>query len=94
MAGHVSLHLFLPDDAIPTRVTGLDVEMIRLNLSQLVGITNGILHFIGYNEGSTILIFGVPEAILHEFQSSFEQYFSIDIMKKICIFNGDLTQVL
>ena len=94
MAGLISLHLFLPDDAILTGVTGLDVEMIGLNLSQHVGITNGILHFIGYNEGSTILIFGVPEAILHEFRSNLEQYFSIDVMKKICIFKGDLTQVL
>ena len=60
ITGLVALHLFLPDDVIPT---GQGVK-IRRHLFKLLGIIDGILQFIGYGEGSTILIFGVPEALL------------------------------
>ena len=91
--GLISLHLFLPDDVIPT---GQDVKIIRRRLCKLLGIVDGILQFIGYEEGSTILIFGVPEALLHnaKFEKSVEKYFAHDITEKMYTFSGDLAQVL
>ena len=75
--GLLSLGLLLPDAVIPT---GQDVVVIRHNLSQLLGITNGTLQFIGYENGSTILIFGIPEAVLHipKVQSIIEKYFILN----------------
>ena len=91
--GLVSLHLFLPDDVIPI---GQGVKIIRRHLCKLLGIVDGILQFIGHEEGSTILIFGVPEALLHnaKFEISVEKHFAHDITKKIYTFSGNLAQVL
>ena len=91
--GLISLHLYLPDDAIPT---GQDVAVIRHNLCQLLDIADGILQFIGYDEGSTILIFGVPEALLHiaEFETSIRKHFAQSVTKTIYTFNGNLIQLL
>ena len=91
--GLLSLVLLLPDAVIPT---GQDVVAIRHNLSQLLGITNGTLLFIGYENGSTILIFGIPEAVLHipQVQSIIEKCFTLNNVKNIFNFNGDLAQLL
>ena len=48
----IRLGLHLPDDDIPT---GQHVAVIRHNLSRCLGIEEGILQFIGYDTGSTIL---------------------------------------
>ena len=87
------LSLGLPDAVIPT---GQDVVAIRHNLSQLSGISNGTLQFIGYENGSTILIFGIPEAVLHipQVQSIIEKYFTLNNVNNIFNFNGDLAQIL
>ena len=92
-SGLISLHLYLPDDVIPT---GQDVAVIKHNLCQLLDIADGILQFIGYEEGSTILIFGVPEALLciAEFETSIEKHFTHGVTKKVYTFNGDLIQLL
>ena len=89
----ISLGLRVPNDVIPT---GNHVAVIRHNLSQLLGISDGIVVFIRYDEGSTILIFGVPEALLHValLQSIIGEYFTHDISKGTYIFRGDLTEVL
>ena len=89
----IPLGLRLPDEVIPT---GKDVAIIKHNLSQLLGITSEILQFIGYDEGSTILIFGAPESLLHTavFQRIIEEYFTPDITKRIYTFSGDMAQVL
>ena len=60
-AGLVSLYLFLPDGDVPT---GQDVADIQHNVSTQLGIPDGILQFIGYEGGSVILIFAVPEVML------------------------------
>ena len=54
-----------------------DVAVIRHNLCQLLDIAVGTLRFIGYKEGSTIPIFGVPEAFLliAEFEKSIRKKF-------------------
>ena len=81
------------DDDIPT---GQHVAVIRLNLSHLSGIQEGSLQFIGYETGSTILIFGMPEALLHKamFQNIIEKYFTLDTIKNIYDFCGNLGQLL
>lgn len=53
--------MFLPDGDVPT---GQDVADIQHNLSKQLGIPDGILQFIGYKEGSVILIFAVPEVLV------------------------------
>ena len=85
----IPLGLRLPDEVIPT---GKDVAIIKHNLSQLLGITSEILQFIRYDEGSTILIFGAPESLLHTavFQRIIEKYFTPDITKRMYTFSGDL----
>ena len=92
-ADQISLGLHLPNDVIPT---GNHVAVIRHNLSQLLGIPDGILVFIRYDEGSTILIFGVPEALLHVawLQNIIGKYFTPDISKRTYNFRGDLTEIL
>ena len=89
----IRLGLHLPDDDIPT---GQHVAVIRHNLSRLLGIEEGILQFIGYETGSTILIFGIPESLLHKVvvQNIIEKYFTLDTMKNIYDFCGDLPQLL
>ena len=89
----IPLGLRLPDEVIPT---GKDVAIIKHNLSQLLGITSEILQFIRYDDGSTILIFGAPESLLHTavFQRIIEKYFTPDITKRMYTFSGDLAQVL
>ena len=89
----ISLGLYLPDEVIPT---GKDVAIIKNKLSQLLGITDEILQFRGYDPGSTILIFRAPAALLNTavFQSVIEEYFTPDITKRIYTFIGDLAQVL
>ena len=92
-AGYSSLFLYLPDDCA---TTGNYVTVIRHKLSQLLGITDGILQFIGYDIGSTILIFGVPEALLNNdvVKRAIEKHFTLDIVKNVYTFSGDLAQVL
>ena len=92
-ADQISLGLRLPNEVIPT---GNHVAVICHNLSQLLGIPDGILVFIRYDEGSTILIFGVPEALMHTalLQSTMEEYCTPDISKRNYAFRGDLTEVL
>ena len=85
----ITLGLRLPDHFIPT---GEDVVIIKHNLSQLLGIANGILLFIRYGEGSIILVFGL--LYIAEFQRVIEKYFTPDITKRIYTFSGDLAQVL
>ena len=89
----ITLGLRLPDEVIPT---GKDVAIIKNKLSQLLGITDEILQFHGYDPGSTILIFGAPAALLNTavFQSVIEEYFTPDITKRSYTFIGDLAQVL
>ena len=89
----ISLVLYLPNDVIPT---GRHVEIIRANLSQLLGIPDGILQFLGYDKGSTILTFAVPKALLSiaEMKNMIENYFTFNTMKNIYEFGGDLAQLL
>ena len=90
---HISLGLYLPDEVIPT---GKDVAIINNKLSQLLGIPDEILQFHGYDQGSTILIFGIPAALLNTavLQSVIEKYFTLDVTKRSYTFIGDLAQVL
>ena len=92
-ADQICLGLRLPNDVI---LTGNDVAVIRHNLSQLLGIPDGILVFIRYDEGSIILIFGVPEVLLHVawLQRIIGEYFTSDISKRTYNFRGDLTEIL
>ena len=78
----ISLVLYLPDDVIPT---GQHVEIIRANLSQLLGIPVGVLQFLGYDKGSTILTFAVPKALLSiaKMKNMIENYFTFNTMKNI-----------
>ena len=85
----IALGLRLPDDFIPT---GEDVAIIKHNLSQLLGIANEILLFIRYDEGSTILVFGLLDIAVS--QRVIEKYFTPGITKRIYTFSGDLAQVL
>ena len=89
----VSFVLYLPDYVIPT---GLHVGIIRANLSQLLGIPDGILQFLGYDKGSTILTFAVPKALLSiaKMKNMIENYFTFNTMKDIYEFGGDLAQLL
>ena len=91
--GLLSLGPLPPDAIIPT---GQDVVAIRHNLSRLLGISNGTLQFIGYENGGTILIFGIPEAVLHapQVQSVIEKYFTLNNVKNTFNFNGDTAQLL
>ena len=89
----VSLVLYLPDAVI---LTGLHVEIIRANLSQLLGIPVGVLQFLGYDKGSTILTFAVPIALLNiaEMKTMIEKYCTFNTIKNIYEFGGDLAQPL
>ena len=89
----ISLGLHLPGEVIPT---GNDVAVIKHNLSKLLGITDENLVFIRYDEGSTILIFGLPETLFHTvvLQNIIEHYFTPDISKGIYSFSGNLAQIL
>ena len=89
----VSLFILLPDDVLPT---GENVNNITRNLSQLLGISDGILQFIGYQNCSILLMFGIPEQLLHIIASKslIEKYFTFDISKKGYTFNNDLALVL
>ena len=84
----ITLGLRLPDD-FPT---GEDVIIIKHNLCQLLGIANEILLFVRYDEGSTILVFGLLDTA--EFQKVIEKYFKLNNTKRIYTFRGDLAQVL
>ena len=90
--GLVTLFLLLPNDTIPT---GEDVNNITCNLSQLLGISDGILQFLGFEDCSILLIFGVPEQLLHinALQSLIEKYFTYDVTRKGYTIN-DLTLIL
>ena len=90
----ITLGIRLPDEVIPT---GKDVAIIKNKLSQLLGITDEILQFHGYDLGSTILIFGIPAALLNtavRLQSAIKEYFTLDVTKRGYTFIGDLAQVL
>ena len=64
------------------------------NLSRLLGIQERILRFIGYETGSTIVIFGIPKTLLHKgvvyIQNITDKCFTLDTMKIIYGFCGDL----
>ena len=89
----VSLFLFIPDDIV---LTGHDVVKIGCNLCRILGVKDGIIHFIGYEPGSTILIFGMPQALICiSLLQTLERYFTIDLDKKACTFKNDfLDQIL
>ena len=89
----IRLGLHLPDNDIPT---GQYVAVIRHNLAHLLGIEEGILQFIGYDTGSTILIFGIPESLLHKavVQTIIKKYFILNTIKNIYNFCGDIPQLL
>ena len=90
--GLVPLFLLLPNDIVPT---GEDVKNITRNLSQLLGISDGILQFLGFEDCSILLIFGVPEQLLHinALQRLIEKYFTYDVTRKGYTIN-DLALVL
>ena len=78
-ADQISLRLRLPNEVIPT---GNHVAVICHNLSQILDIPDGILSFIHYDVGSTILIFGVPEVHIPSLQSIIREYFTLCISKR------------
>ena len=86
----ISLGLRLPNEVIPT---GQDVAIIKHKLSQHLGITDEILLFIRYDEGSTILIFEAPEALCHiaVLRNMIEK---TDTTKRIYTITDDLAQVI
>ena len=88
----IPLFLLLPNDIVPT---GEDVKNITHNLSQLLGISDGILQFLGFEDCSILLIFGVPEQLLHinALQSLIEKYFTYDVTRKGYTIN-DLALIL
>ena len=92
-AGLIPLFVLVPDDVC---LTGNDIKNITHNLSQLLGISDGILQFIGFDDCSILLIFGVPEELLHikALQSLIEKYFTFDATKKGYTFNDDLDLIL
>ena len=91
-SGLIPLFLLLPNNTIPT---GEDVKNITRNLSQLLDISDGILQFLGFEDCSILLIFGVPEQLLHinALQSLIEKYFTYDITRKGYTIN-DLALIL
>ena len=92
-AGLTSLYLFLPDNRIPT---GQDVAEIQHNVSKQLGIPDGILQFIGYEEGSVILIFAVPEVMLcMDIPNCYlKQHITVGSSKHTYTLNVDLTCIL
>jgi len=88
-AGLKSLFILLPDHVLPT---GNDIIKIARNLSQLLDIPDGIPQFIGFQNCSMLLIFGVPKQLLqiNAFQALIEKYFTFDMTKKSHIFSNDL----
>ena len=91
-AGLIPLFLLLPNDIVPT---GEDVKNITRNLSQLLDISGGILQFLGFEDCSILLIFGVPEQLFHinALQSLIEKYFTYDVTRKGYTIN-DLALIL
>ena len=91
-AGLIPLFLLLPNDIVPT---GEDVKNITRNLSQVLGISDRILQFLGFEDCSILLIFGVPEQLLHinALQSLIEKYFTYDVTRKGYTIN-DLALIL
>ena len=87
----IFLYLLLPNNVLPT---GKDVEDITHNMSQLLGISDGILQFIGFKNCSILLKFGVPKPLLHinTLRNVIEMYFNAE--KKGYTFNGDLSLLL
>ena len=47
-------------------MTGNEVKAVQLNLAQLLGLTNAILHFHNYNEGCIELVFSLPTTVFRE----------------------------
>ena len=84
----IFLYLLLPNNVLPT---GEDVEDITRNISQLLGISDGIVQFIGFKNCSILLKFGVPKQLLHvnTLRSFIEMYFNPE--KKGYTFIGDLS---
>ena len=47
-------------------ITGNKVKAVQLNLAQLLGCTDAILHFQNYNEGCIELVFSLPTTIFRK----------------------------
>ena len=47
-------------------ITGNKVKAVQLNLAQLLGCADAILHFHNYNEGCIELVFSLPTTIFHK----------------------------
>ena len=89
----VCLYLLIPDE-IP--LTGQDVEKMRYNLCEMLDIKDRIIQFNGYEPGSTILIFGMPKALICiPSLQTLEKYYIIDLDKKTYTLKNDfLDQIL
>ena len=84
------LYVRLPDG----NPTGHDVYHLQSTISKHLGISEGILQFIGFEEGSIMLIFRIPEALL-ELQTSVKRHITFDPVKNVYNFNNDdLKQIL
>ena len=79
------LYVRLPDGHIPT---GHDVYHLRSTISKYLGISEGILQFIGFEDGSIKLIFRIPEALL-ELQTSIKSHITFDSVNNVYNFNDD-----
>ena len=85
------LYVRLRDHDIPT---GQEVYYLQRNISKYLGISEEILQFIGFEDGSIILIFQLPEALL-ERQTSMKSHITFDSVKNVYNFNDDeLNQIL
>ena len=85
------LYVCLPGGHI---LTGHDVCHLRSTISRYLEISEGILQFIGFEDGSIMLIFRIPEALL-ELQDSIKRHVTFDSVKQVYIFNdNDLKEML
>ena len=90
--GHKNTDLIFLFVLLPNNVpSGEDIEDITRNMSQLLGISDGILQFIGFKNCSILLKFGVPKQLIHinTIRNFVETHFNI--VKKGYTFSGDLS---
>ena len=79
--GFIYFYLCLTD-ASPN---GQYISVIQLRLSRLLGIKDGLLKLIRFDEGSIILIFALPDTLLNipGIRQSIEKYFVFDHEKNV-----------